>query len=81
MLVTNFNYTTVRNKTLPEHFSKADIFVTEWRKRTDNTRLIKAVKLLVGMKSKDEILNIGNFLLSMHCRQRWAMKRQLSARH
>ena len=59
--------TTVRNKTLPEHFSKADIFVTEWRKRTDSIGLIKAVKLLlVGMKSKDEISNIGNFLLSMH---------------
>lgn len=58
--------TTVRNKTLPEHFSKADIFVTEWRKSTDNIGLIKAVKLLAGMKSKDEILNIGNFLLSMH---------------
>ena len=58
--------TTVRNKTLPENFSKADIFVTEWRKRNDNIGTIKAVKLLVGMKSKDEILNIGNFLLSMH---------------
>jgi superfamily II DNA helicase RecQ len=58
--------TTVKNETLPEHFSKADIFVTEWRKSTDNIGLIKAVKLLVGMKSKDEILNIGNFLLSMH---------------
>ena len=58
--------TTVKNETLPELFSKADIFITEWRKRTDNIGLIKAVKLLVGMKSKDEILNIGNFLLSMH---------------
>ena len=58
--------TTIKNETLPEHFSKADIFVAEWRKRTNSTGLIKAVKLLVGMKSKDEILNIGNFLLSMH---------------
>ena len=59
--------TTVRNKTLPEHFSKADVFITEWRKKTDSIGLLKAVKLLlVGIKSKDEILNIGNFLLSMH---------------
>ena len=59
--------TTVKNETLPELFSKADIFITEWRKRNDNIGFIKAAKLLLaGMKSKDEILNIGNFLLSMH---------------
>ena len=46
--------TTVKNETLPEHFSRSDTFVSDWGDKFEKVNIIKKIRILSGMKSKED---------------------------
>jgi superfamily II DNA helicase RecQ len=58
--------TVIKNKTLPTGFIKSDNFISFWRGNKDSANFIKSLNLVLGMKNRDSIKEIAEFLFSQH---------------
>lgn len=58
--------TNIKNYSLPDNFYKADSFISKWKEDAEKASFFKATKMLLSMKSRESICEIGEFLISRH---------------